>query len=179
MKSIILALGLVALLSCKKEEKELYLGDIQFMSNGEVWKEANYSVASGGYSYRFNPTEFFDVVTTKYNGDGDRRESIYIGKIPKSTGKYPVYANQLQVEDSLSNASYYFIGEDGDVIVESYHVYEKVNNFVDVQSITSEYTSGAIDITFTRDTSSAKVAKFLSDTIRLQGTFKVKLDQKK
>lgn len=155
--------------SCGKQE-DTFVGKSNAIKNGISWN-AN---CISGYSNQY-PDELF-VTMRVYSKEGFLRESLHVGRIIPSIGKYTVerpIADSVNLVLNNNWSSFATLIDDGDVLDKYYNVVESDENFIDIKSIDYDNMTiiGTFNIAFVLSepiTSTIDTIRFVNGEFRTQ-----------
>ncbi|MBK8195173.1 MAG: hypothetical protein IPK76_18885 [Lewinellaceae bacterium] len=138
---------LASMVSCSKAGPDSYYwGECTAQLNGVAWTGQPYIIENKPY------LQGIDLLVDVYNGQGFHRENVFIYKIPDAVGRYQIVDTDVRDIDSLTGARYFTLGDDGDVLVDSYRlVSDKGENYVEIERKEGDQIWGAFQIAFAVD----------------------------
>jgi hypothetical protein len=159
----ILILGLMICSSCQKndEKPELYWGSVSAIKNGIAWEAEIYAVENKPYN------QGFDIIIDKLNNRGFHREGLYFFKIPLKAGGYSLSITGVRILDDLTGASYGTYLDDGDVVGDSFNLFEHddMENRIEITEIRGKEIKGTFQVSFVKDLRYGEADPSAPDTI--------------
>jgi hypothetical protein len=164
---------------CKKEvaRPEVYWGEASAELNGQHWsaKIRGAKSTTGGIEQK----PVLNIVLDRFNQDDILRESLYLFKIPNRKGQYKIYQTIANTEADTTGVFYATVEDDGDVILDIYHLNETDSaHFVQITAYDAKTTivEGTFQVSLIRDATRPKRHPSILDTIRFtNGRFKTKI----
>lgn len=149
--------------SCKKDKSaDPYWGDAMALLNGNIWTPKIYAGANEPYQ------QGIDILMNKYNDQDFLRQTLFLYKIPKQVGKYPLVENDIRVIDSLTGAEFYTSLEDGDILGDTFILLDNiVDNYVQIDKIEGDQLWGTFQMALIRDGQKSDLS--VPDTIIITG----------
>ena len=138
--------------------------------NGERWE------AKGNFTYNLPYNIGLDVRFEVYNNSGELREKLLLYKVPLEVGNHILSETTVDLQDNLVGAVYRTFSDDGDVIKDSYRLYNPSENTVVITEAdtTKNILKGEVNATFLVDPLDREDTDI--DTIRIEnGLFEITL----
>ncbi|MCC7464724.1 MAG: hypothetical protein IT261_00555 [Saprospiraceae bacterium] len=156
-----LFLASVSLISCSKEDSnDYYWGTASAQLNEDSWQPEPRAVTNKPYG------QGIDFSLGRFNGNGLKKEALFIYKIPPQVGRHPISQTDLRDIDSLSGARLFTL-IDGDVLGDVYHPLEgPTDNYLEITKIDGDEIWAEFQIAFVQ-VSVGSVDTNYPDTIRL------------
>lgn len=156
-----LFLASVSLISCSKEEpNDYYWGTASAQLNGDSWQPDPRAVTNKPYG------QGIDFSLGRFNGNGLKKETLFIYKIPPQVGRHPISQTEVRDIDSLSGAKLFTLIDD-DVLGDVYHPLEgSTDNYLEITKMEGDEIWAEFQIAFVR-VSVGSVDNNYPDTIRL------------
>lgn len=164
MKKYIVLLWLVPFLwssSCKKDDLGISR-KIMGLLNGQQWE------AEGKFAFNLPHNIGIDLLFDVYNDAGERREALLVYKVPFKEGSYKISVTTNQINEEVTGAVYRTFSHDGDVIDDTYRLYDPADNTVKITEADTQQNivKGEVNATFLVDPSDQADAAV--DTIRVK-----------
>ncbi len=158
---IILLFGLLAIISCKREDDEVIIydpGDQEFgwatgTKKGKAWE------ASGFWRYHQNDSTYWGINFTTYSSYGAQRETFALNEIPFSLGTFPVKGKINDLGDGFVGGSFGQWADDGDALIGGMYVNDDKNGFITISEMdtVTNTMKGFFELYFISDDKSLKV----------------------
>ena len=138
--------------------------------NGERWE------ARGAFGFNLPFDIGVDLIFEVYNKSGELREKLIVYKVPFEVGQYDILVTTNQINEEVTGAVYRTFSDDGDVIDNTYRLYDPADNMVVVTKVDTvrNIVRGEVNATFLVDPLDVEDTDI--DTIRIEnGLFEITL----
>jgi hypothetical protein len=169
---IILVVFTTVFIRCKEEyaEPEYYWGEATAELNGQYWISKIWGAERNN---------LIDITLHKFNQANLRRENFFLYKIPPQIGVYKILKTSADSAADTTGIFYNTLEDDGDVILDIYHLNETDStHFVQITAYNEKTTivEGTFQVSLIRDATRPKRHPHIADTLRFtNGRFKTKI----